>query len=442
LFFASPPATLVADRKSMSVSGLLALAADTPTVFRIDPGSLLAIIAAAALAATIVAVAGAHGLFLPVVVLELVLGVVIGPQLLDLAHVNAFTSFFADLGLGMLFFFAGYEIDIARIRGQPLRLALLGWAMSLVLAYTIGGVLAAAGVVLSLVYTGSALATTAIGTLLPVLSDTGELRTKFGTYLLAAGAVGEFGPILLLTLVLSTQNELHNALILLAFVGLAVVVAVAAVRSSSKALPLFERTIEKSSQLAIRWFVLLVFALAFMAYHLGLDLLLGGFAAGLITRRVLQKSEMPAFDSKLNAVAFGVFVPFFFVVSGMRLDVDALFASSSGILKLFLFFVLFLVVRGTPAMLLYRRVLPNKEQRKALAVFSATSLPLVVAITTIAVRDGHMRSSTAAALVGAGALSTLVGPLHGLRLLRLAALKRTAPTPSGSPSPQAAARAG
>jgi Kef-type K+ transport system membrane component KefB len=417
------------DWPTMSASGLVLLAADVPTVIRVDPGSLLAIIAAAALAATIVAIAGGRGLFLPVVVLELVLGVLIGPQLLDLAHVNAFTSFFADLGLGMLFFFAGYEIDIARIRGQPLRLALFGWAMSLAIAYTIGGVLAAAGVVLSLVYTGSALATTAIGTLMPVLSDTGQLRTRFGTYLLAAGAVGEFGPILLLTLVLSTQNELHNALILLAFVALAVVVALGAVRSSRRTLPLFERTIEKSSQLAIRWFVLLVFALAFLAYHLGLDLLLGGFAAGLITRRVLEKSEIPAFDSKLNAVAFGVFVPFFFVVSGMRLDVNALFASSSGLLKLGLFFLLFLVVRGAPAMLLYRRALPIKEQRMALAVFSATQLPLIVAITTVAVQDGHMRSSTAAALVGAGALSTLVGPLHGMRLLRVAALKRTAPLP-------------
>ncbi|HEY2601508.1 MAG TPA: cation:proton antiporter [Thermoleophilaceae bacterium] len=414
----------------MTAIGLLPLAADTVKIFRVDPDSLLAIIAAAAIAATLVAVAGSHNLFVPVVVVELVLGVVIGPQVLNLAHVNAFTEFFADLGLGMLFFFAGYEIDIARIRGVPLRLALLGWAISLAIAYTLGGILAAAGVVLSLIYVGSALATTAIGTLLPVLSDTGELRTEFGTYLLAAGAVGEFGPILLLTLVLSTQSALHNSLILLAFVALAVSVAVVAVRSSERALPLFVRTIEKSSQLAIRWFVVLVFALALLAYDLGLDLLLGGFAAGLITRQVLKKGEVPALDSKLNAVAFGVFVPFFFVVSGMRLDVDALFSSTSGVLKLLLFFVLFLVVRGAPALLLYRHVLPLREDRLALAFFCATQLPLVVAITTVAVEDGHMRSSTAAALVGAGALSTLAGPLHGLRMRRVAALKR-----SGAPLP-------
>jgi Kef-type K+ transport system membrane component KefB len=410
----------------MNTASLVPLAVATSPVFEVDTGSFLAIVATAAVAGMVVAVAGARGLFLPVVVVELVLGVIVGPQVLDLAHVNAFTEFFSDLGLGMLFFFAGYEIDLVRIRGAPLRLAILGWAMSLAIAYTLGGALAAVGVVVSLVYVGSALATTAIGTLLPVLSDTGEMRTTFGTYLLAAGAVGEFGPILLLTLFLSTQSALHNALILVAFILLAVAVAIVAVRSSGQTLALFERTIETSSQLAVRWIVVLVFALALLANKLGLDLLLGGFAAGLITRQVLQKSEVEAFDSKLNAVAFGLFVPFFFVVSGMRLDVDALFGSPSGVAKLVLFFVLFLVVRGTPALLLYRGVLPLREDRWALAFFSATQLPLVVAITTLAVEEGHMRSSTAAALVGAGALSTLAGPLHGLRMRRIAAEKRAA----------------
>jgi Kef-type K+ transport system membrane component KefB len=391
------------------------------TVIRVDTGSFLAIVATAAAAGTLAAVAAGRNVFIPVVVIELGLGILIGPQVLGLADVNAFTKFFADLGLGMLFFFAGYEIDIARIRGEPLRLGVFGWLLSLAIAYAIGGVLAAFGVVLSLVFVGSALSTTAIGTLLPVLSDTGELRTRFGTYLLAAGAAGEFGPILLITLVLSAQSPLHNALILVAFVALAVLVAVAAIRSSRHSVPLFERTIEQSSQLAVRWIVVLVFALALLAYQLGLDLLLGGFAAGLIARQVMRKSEVPAFNSKLTAVAFGVFVPFFFVVSGMRLDVQALFASPAGVLKLALFFVLFLVVRGTPALLLYRSVLPVRRDRMALALFSATQLPLVVAITTLAVDEGHMRSSTAAALVGAGALSTLAGPLHGLHMRRGAA---------------------
>ncbi len=380
----------------------------------VAPGTFFAIIAASALAGTVTAIAGDRGVLVPVVVVELLLGVMLGPQALGL-HVNQFITFFSDLGLGLLFFFAGYEIDMHRIMGKPLRLALLGWVLSLALAYTIGGVLAALGIVLSLLYTGSALATTAIGTLIPILSDAGELRTRFGTYLLGAGAVGEFGPILLLTLILSAQSTVHNGLILLAFVGLAVGVAVFAVRSSERTVPLFEQTLESSSQLAVRWILVLVFALALLAFELGLDLLLGGFAAGIITRQLLRTRELPAFDSKLTAVAFGVFVPFFFIVSGMNLDIDALFASVSGVLKMVLFFLLFLVVRGAPALLLYRDVL-DARARAALALMCSTQLPLVLAITTLAVETGHMRSSTAAALVGAAVLSTLIFPILGLRL--------------------------
>jgi len=353
-------------------------------------------------------------MILPVVVVELLFGVLIGPHVLGL-KVTPFISFFSDLGLGLLFFFAGYEIDLHQIMGQPLRLGLFGWALSLILAYSIGGALAAAGIVLSLLYTGSALATTAIGTLIPVLSDAGELRTRFGTYLLAAGAVGEFGPIMLITLILSTQSTAHNALILVAFVALAVGVAVFAVRSSERTLPVFERTLESSSQLVIRWILVLVFALALLAFELGLDLLLGGFAAGVITRQVLKTRELPAFDSKLTAVAFGVFVPFFFVVSGMSLDVSALFASVSSVMKMLLFFVLFFVVRGTPVLILYRGVLGARD-RLALAFMTSTQLPLVLAITALATASGHMRASTAAALVGAAVLSTLVFPIVGLRL--------------------------
>ncbi len=403
------------------------------TVVHVAPGTFLAIVAASALAGTLAGVAAGRGVLVPVVVVELLLGVLLGPRVLGL-HATQFIEFFADLGLGLLFFFAGYEIDLRRIAGEPLRLALAGWALSLALAYTIGGVLAAAGIVLSLLYTGSALATTAIGTLIPILSDTGELRTRFGTYLLAAGAVGEFGPILLLTLILSTQSPVHNALILVAFVGLAVGVAVFAVRSAERTLPLLERTLESSSQVAVRWIVVLVFALAYLAFDLGLDLLLGGFAAGLITRQVLKTRELPAFDSKLAAIAFGVFVPFFFIVSGMDLDVAALFASVSGVVKMGVFFLLFLFVRGTPALLLYRGVLDARE-RASLALMTSTQLPLVLAITTLATSSGHMRPSTAAALVGAAVLSTLVFPVLGLRLRAPLA---TEPAPA-EPSPSASA---
>jgi Kef-type K+ transport system membrane component KefB len=382
----------------------------------IDETSLLVIVVTAALAGLLVMLASPR-LTIPVVVVELILGIVIGPQVTDLAEVDPTTEFLGNLGLGMLFFFAGYEIDFPRIKGRPMELAGLGWALSLVLAYGIGGALAAAGVVVSYLYTGSAMATTAIGTLIPILSDAGEIRTKFGRYLLGAGAAGEFGPILLVTLILSTTHPLREALILVLFVALAVATGVLAVRTAWRGWPLIERTIETSSQLAVRLAVVLVFGLVALAAELGLDLLLGGFVAGMITRVALRGREVTVFDSKLTAVGYGLLIPFFFVTSGMSFDLDALSGSAEAMLKLPLFLALFLVVRGTPALLLYRGILGLRD-RVALAFFCATELPLVVAITTVAIEEGHMHSDTAAGLVGAAIISTLVYPLIALRLRR------------------------
>jgi Kef-type K+ transport system membrane component KefB len=392
------------------MSPLLAL----PTAaIEVDSGSFFAIVTVAAVAAITVA-AVPKRFAPPVVVIELVMGILIGPEVLGLAHSDDFVEFFSNLGLGMLFFFAGYEIDFQRIKGAPLRLGAFGWLVSVILAYGLGGALAAAGVVVSFLYTGSAMATTAIGTLIPILRDNGELKTRFGTHLLAAGGAGEFGPILLVTLVLSTTNPFREAAILLAFVALALVLALASVRYAWRGWPALERTFEASSQLAVRVTVVLVFGLVLLAGTLGLDILLGGFVAGMITRLALKGHELQVFESKLTAVGFGFFVPFFFVTSGIEFDLAAL-GSAEAVAKLFLFLGLFLVVRGVPAMLLYRGVLSLRD-RAALAFYSATELPLVVAITTIATEQGHMKTSTAAGLVGAAMLSTLIYPFVGMAL--------------------------
>ncbi|HEX8688941.1 MAG TPA: cation:proton antiporter [Solirubrobacterales bacterium] len=383
----------------------------------VDAESFFVIVVIAAVAAITVAALPSR-LAPPVVVVELLLGIVVGPEVLGLAHTDDFIDFFSNLGLGMLFFFAGYEIDFERIKGTPLKLGALGWLLSIALAYGIGGALAAAGVVLSFLYTGSAMATTAIGTLIPILRDNGELKTRFGTYLLAAGGVGEFGPILLITLVLSAKQPLHEAVILIAFVALALALALASVRLAWRGWPALERTFEASSQLAVRITVVLVFGLVLLANDLGLDVLLGGFVAGMIVRLALKGRELAIFESKLTAIGFGFFVPFFFVTSGIEFDLGAL-GSATALLKLAMFLALFLVVRGTPALLLYRGVL-RARQRLALAFYSATELPLVVAITTLATEGGHMKTSTAAGLVGAAMLSTLIFPFIGLALQRRA----------------------
>jgi Kef-type K+ transport system membrane component KefB len=400
-------------------------------VANVDAGSFLAIVLAAAAAALAVTVVP-RPFAPPVVVLELAFGILIGPHVLNLAHADSFVEFFATLGLGMLFFFAGYEIDFDRVRGRPLVLAVSGWLLSVALAYGIGGLLAAAGLVLSFLYSGSAMTSTAIGTLIPILRDDKELRTRFGTYLLAAGALGELGPILLLTLVLSTQNAISRTVPLVAFIALAILIALLSVRSAPAGWPMLERSIESSSQFAVRIAALLVFGLAELATQLGLDVVLGGFVAGMITRLAVRGREVTVLESKLTAVGFGLLIPFFFIESGIEFNLDSLLTSPSALLKLPLFLALFLLVRGLPALLLYGGVLGTRD-RLALACYSATALPMVVAITEVATDDGHMRSSTAAALVGAALISTLVFPSLGHALRGKSELDAPAASPVEAP---------
>jgi Kef-type K+ transport system membrane component KefB len=407
---------------------MTALLALPTAAIQVDSGSFFAIVAVSAIAAVTVATVPKR-FAPPVVVVELMMGILIGPEILGLAHSDDFVEFFANLGLGMLFFFAGYEIDFDRIKGKPMELGAAGWLLSVILAYGIGGLLAAAGVVVSFLYTGSAMATTAIGTLIPILRDNGELKTRFGTHLLAAGGAGEFGPILLVTLVLSTTNPFREAAILLLFVALALALALVSVRYAWRGWPALERTFEASSQLAVRVTVVLVFGLVLLAGKLGLDILLGGFVAGMIVRLALKGQEVKVFESKLTAVGFGFFVPFFFVTSGIEFDLAAL-GSAEALGKLALFLGLFLVIRGVPALLLYRHVLGARD-RMALAFYCATELPLVVAITTIAIDAGEMKASTAAGLVGAAMLSTLIFPFVGM------ALRKGAPADGSEDEPPA-----
>jgi len=385
-----------------------------------DTTSFLLVLLAAAIAPFVAA--GANRihpqLIVPIVVVELMLGAIIGPDILGAAEMNEVLSFLGELGLGFLFFFAGYEIDINRIRGVPLRLAAIGWVISCALAYAIAGALMAAGVVLSGLLVGSAMSTTALGTILPVLRDAGQIDTRLGRFVLGTGAVGEFGPVLIVTVLLGSQSDPSTQILLLAlFVVLAVLAALVSMRAVGRGWEFIESNMETSGQVPVRLTVLLLFGLVVIAADLGLDVILGAFAAGGILRLLLQGREAEQFESKLDAVGFGLLIPIFFVTSGIKLDLEALVSSARALIELPVFLALFLVVRGLPAMLLYRTVLPIAE-RKALALLSATQLPLVVAITTIGVDSGHMRPSTAAALVGAGALSVLIYPSLALTFVR------------------------
>lgn len=354
---------------------------------------------------------------IPTVLFELVLGIVVGPAVLGWAEVTPLIAGLSDLGLCLLFFLAGYELDFARIRGAPLNRGVGGWCLTLGLGLGVGAVLASRGLVISSLLVGLALTTTALGTLLPMLGDRGLLETRFGAFLIAAGAVGEFGPVLAVTLLLGTTQPLSEALLLVLFVAVAVAVAWVASRPQPpRVIEVLQRHLETSSQLPVRILMLLVVGMVALASVLGLDVLLGAFAAGLIARLAIRPEQVAELKPRVEAIGFGFFIPLFFVVSGMRFDLRSLVSTPSNLVRLAVFVALLLVVRGVPALFVYRGVLGAAE-RTALMFLQATALPLLVVITQIGLQTQQMRPENAAALVGAGMVSVLVFPLVGFAVL-------------------------
>jgi Kef-type K+ transport system membrane component KefB len=323
----------------------------------------------------------------------------------------------ADFGIAMLFFLAGNEIDFRAIRGRPLNRAAIGWIMSL--AAGIGIAALVAPHLSAAVFIGIALSSTALGTIMPVLRDSGDLRTPFGIAVIALGAIGEFGPLLAISLFLSGRSTVLAAATLVGFVVVAGIAIWLAAHGIGKRLHrVITATLHTSGQFAVRFVIFILLSLVALSVVLDLDMLLGAFTAGVLFRLLL--SGAPARDAqivewKLEAVGYGFLVPVFFINTGVMFDLAALLADSATLLLLPVCLVLFIVVRGLPSLL----AAPSGSSRRdlaATALYGSTALPIIVAVTAIGVDQGDLTSGTAAALVGAGMLSVLLFPLIALTL--------------------------
>jgi Kef-type K+ transport system membrane component KefB len=342
---------------------------------------------------------------IPQVVVLIVGGVLIGPEAAGLAEPEEI-ELFANVGLGFLFLLAGYEIELDHFRERAGRLAVTGWFVSAAVSVLVTGLLAAAGLVHAYVPVALALTTTALGTLLPILRDNEMLVGPLGRFIMPAGAVGEFLPIVGIAVFLGSEGRLQGLISLVVTVGVALaLVWIPRLASLARFKAIAEEGEHSTSQTTLRLTVMLLLGLLLFASHEGLDVVLGAFLAGVVLRR-WAPGDVDALEEKLDAVGYGVFIPIFFVSSGMGVDIDSIAEAPGRLLALF---VLLLVVRGLPSLVIYRHDLAMRE-RVQMMLLTATALPLLVALAAIGLDTGHMLPENAAALVGAGVLSVIVFP--------------------------------
>jgi Kef-type K+ transport system membrane component KefB len=333
----------------------------------------------------------------PEVVLLLALGVVIGPNVLDLAAAGEGVTMLRELGLGMLFLLAGYELDPVELTGRGGRRALAAWLICLVLALGLIALLGALGPIHAEVAVAIALTSTALGTLLPILKDAGLLDSALGRTVMNHGAYGELGPVVAMSVLLGAHGPAESLIVLVVFAVVALLLhrfSARVGREGSKLLAVVRRGAETSGQTQVRLVVLLLVTLTGAAAAFDLDTVL---------------------EHKLEGLAFGLLIPVFFITSGMAIDPEAVVEEPFDLVA---FVLLILLVRGG---VVYLATVTgggfDRRESTVVALFGSTGLPIIVAVTSVAVSEGQMTSTNASVLVAGGALTVLVCPLLAQRLL-------------------------
>ena len=313
--------------------------------------------------------------------------------------------------MAVTLFMAGMELDFGQIKGRPLTLAVAGWGISVALGVAVVGVFHLVPAVHAPMMVTLALCTTGLGALIPIFRDSGQLETAFGRLMIAAGTVGEVGPIVAMSLLLSQQystwQEVGFLVVFLAIV--AVAAAVSAGARPPRVLAFLNRQMHASSQLPVRIALLMLAGLFVLAETFGFESIFGAFAAGMIVGLATRGEDGKPMREKIDAVSFGWFYPFFFVGTGVNFDITALGKDLTTMLLIPTFVILLLVIRGASA-LLYRKEI-NRIERFSFALCSAVpSLSIIIVITEIGLKSKSMSPDIAAALVAAGLLCILLFP--------------------------------
>jgi Kef-type K+ transport system membrane component KefB len=392
----------------------------------------VAVVAAVALVAPLAL--GLSGLRLPSIVVEILLGIAVGPQVLGWATRDEPVEVLSLVGLAFLLLLAGLEVDYDRFRGRLLRLTALGYVVSVAIALVIGLALRAGDLVRSPLLVAIMLSATGLGIILPILKDAGETATPFGRVVIAGASIAEVVPIVLLSLFFSGEGGVGAGAVLLATFAVFVLAVGAAIFAAEHSMRLsltFMRLQDTTAEIRVRGAFLLLIVFVVLASRFGLEAILGAFLAGA-TLKLLDRDDAMThtfFRRKLEAVGFGVFVPFFFVATGLRLDVESLFASGSALARVPIFLGALLVIRGLPA-LLYRPLAERREQLFAGGLLQATSLSFLIVAGQLGVGLELVSAVNYTALVAAGLLSVIVFPLVALGLLRRQ--PQDQPTPASS----------
>jgi len=368
---------------------------------------------------------------LPIVVGEIIAGMLIGKSGLNWVNPTPELIFLADFGFIYLMFLSGLEMNFSVLVGsepaaegaawwrRPVSLAAAMFLVTVALALAVGFALAGAGLARSGLLMGLILSTTSLGIVLPVLKEKGHTKGLYGQCLLLAALISDFVTLLLLSVAIALESG-GASFNLLFILGLLVAFA-GAVNAGQRVrrLPLLSRTLEELShataQIRVRGAFAIMVAWVFLAQKLGAEVILGAFLAGALISIISGKAE-EVHRQKLEAIGYGFFIPIFFIHVGTQFDLGALLASHTAMLLVPLLVAAAYFVKLVPSLLL--RLSFSWRQALGGGVLLSSRLSLIIAAAAIALNLEMISPAANAAVILTAILTCTVSPVLFTRLVR------------------------
>ena len=359
----------------------------------------------------------------PTSVAEVIVGIILGKSCLNLVHMNTILSDLSTLGVIFLMFLSGMEIDFSLFKknskrqmtplelkqaneepkNSTLKTAIVAYSCTVITAIILAVLFKVSGLFANIMLAIILFSTIALGVVISVLKENELLSKPFGQTMLLVAVMGEVVPLLVLTVYSSIFSGKGETLWLISFIFIA---AALFLRHFRKFFSFFDRINKSTTQLDMRLAFLIIITLVVIAESVGAENILGAFVAGIVVK-LLQPEE--ATQQKLDSIGYGLFIPYFFVLTGVKLDIPSLLASPKTLILIPLFFIAFVIAK-LPSYIGFKLRFSDGNSWAG-AILSSTTITLVLATLTVAQQLHAINTQQSGAFILAGIITCIFGSM-------------------------------
>lgn len=347
---------------------------------------------------------------MPTSISEILMGIIIGKTGLNIVHPDTSLQYIANLGVIMLIFLGGMEIDFSLLKPKkdkseysPLGTSFAGFVSIFVMSMILSGFLYYTHIFTDFILAVILFSTIALGVIISLLKEVGLLNTNYGQTILLTAAFGEFIPLVALTIYSAVEQQNYISVF-----GLPVIfiIAIILLRRFNRIYVFFDKIDKSTTQLDIRLAFFLIFTLVTFAQQIGAESILGSFLAGAVMKLLKPKQDT---EEKLSSMGYGFFIPVFFITTGVNLNLRTLFTDQGALILIPVFLIAFILSK-TAVYIAFRRRF-GRRYATAAAIVTSTTITLVLPILQVGRNLKLITTAQSGAITLAAIVTCLICPV-------------------------------